>query len=110
MNNNYAFMQIALAYSESIEKLRAVLSTMQSMSQKRESLEKKLRSQLEGEIRRLKQETVSEVENDTESNIAENLIQNASLEADVVKVKFQAIWMVMGWVVMLNESPLPYFT
>ena len=45
---------ISRVYSESIEKLHGVLSAMQEMSQKRELLEKKLRSQLEGEMRRLR--------------------------------------------------------
>ena len=45
---------IALMYSESIEKLKGVLQAMQYASQKRENLEKQLREQLQSEIGRLK--------------------------------------------------------
>ena len=45
---------IALVYSESIEKLKGVLQAMQNASQKREKLEKQLREQLQSEIGRLK--------------------------------------------------------
>ena len=45
---------IALVYSESIEKLKGVLQAMQNAGQKREKLEKQLREQLQSEIGRLK--------------------------------------------------------
>ena len=77
-----------MVYSESIDKLKAVLSAMHNMSHKREKLEKKLRFQLEREIRRLKKEGGSEAMH--EENVAEKLAElqakNAALEADVVKV------------------------
>lgn len=75
-------------YSESIEKLRGVLGAMQTMSQKREKLEKKLRSQLEGEIHRLKKELPNQAgeEIDIVDSLAELEIQNTSLAADGVKV------------------------
>lgn len=60
---------------------------MHNMSQKRENLEKKLRFQLEGEIRRLKKK---DGEEQAKENIADKLadmkLQNAALESDVVKV------------------------
>jgi len=46
--------KVSRVYSESIEKLHEVLSAMQEMSLKRGRLEKKVRSQLEGEMRRLR--------------------------------------------------------
>ena len=45
---------IALVYSESIEKLRGVLEAMQNAGHKREKLERRLREQLQSEICRLK--------------------------------------------------------
>ena len=81
--------RIAQVYSESIEKLRGVLTAMQNMSQKREGLEKKLRSQLEGEIRRLKKNLP--VRNKEDGDLTEALtnlqIEKTSLAADCVKVR-----------------------
>ncbi len=78
---------IAFVYSESIEKLRGVLSAMQNMSQKRERLENSIRSQLEREIRRLNREEGKGEENDEES-LVQLKLQNTALRSDVVKVIF----------------------
>ena len=43
-------------YSESIEKLRSVIVAMQSTSERREKLEKRMRSQLEKELKQLRGE------------------------------------------------------
>ena len=77
-----------MVYSESIEKLRAVLSAMQSTSQKREKLEKKMRSQLEKQISRLKKEVDGSHVRDEEcsDSLAALQIQNTALEADIAKV------------------------
>ncbi len=77
-----------MVYSESIDKLKAVLSAMHNMSHKREKLEKKLRFQQEMEIRRLKKEEGSKTvnEEDIAEKMAELQLKNATLDADVVKV------------------------
>ena len=77
-----------MLYSESIDKLKAVLSAMHNMSQKREKLEKQLRFQLESEMRRLKEGEGEEhaKEENMEDKMAEMKLQNAALESDVVKV------------------------
>lgn len=80
---------IAQVYCERIEKLRGVLAAMQNMSQKRERLEKNLRSQLEGEICRLKKDMPPNQDGeeiDFADSVAELQIQNTSLAADIVKV------------------------
>ena len=96
-----------MIYSESINKLKAVLSAMHTMSQKRENLEKKLRFKLEREIRCLREERERERregggggegegpdgegrEESVIEKLAELQLQNAALEADVVKVKKNA--------------------
>ncbi len=66
---------------------------MQEMSQKRERLEKKLRSQLEGEIRRLKEGGASSsphniASEDRRKTATEFQIHNTSLAADCVKVSW----------------------
>ena len=92
-----------MLYSESIDKLKAVLSAMHNMSQKRENLEKNLRFKLEGEIRRLRkegggggggegggEEEEEQLEDMKKGSLSDHLaelrLQNAALEADVVKV------------------------
>lgn len=66
---------------------------MHNMSQKREKLEKTLRFQLENEIHRLKKKEGGE--EDAEGNITDKVadmkLQNAALEADVVKVGMSLI-------------------
>lgn len=77
----------AILYSESIDKLKAVLSAMHNMSQKREKLEKKLRFQLESEICQLKgKDGEGKEKEDIADGLAEMKLQNATLESDVVKV------------------------
>ena len=77
-----------MVYSESIDKLKAVLSAMHNMSHKRERLEKKVRFQLEREIRWLKKEEGRESvdEENMVERLAELQSKNATLDADVVKV------------------------
>lgn len=75
-----------MVYSESIDKLKAVLSAMHNMSQKREKLEKKLRFQLEREIRRLKGDGGEEKEENVTDKLTELRLKNPALEADIVKV------------------------
>ena len=84
----------AVIYSESIDKLKSVLSAMHNMSQKREKLEKNLRFKLEREIKRLKVERGEEGTDGHTSEgdsvgikLAELQLQNTALEADVVKVR-----------------------
>lgn len=79
----------AILYSESIDKLKAVLSAMHNMSQKREKLEKKLRFQLESEISHLKKMEGEDKEGGEENltdKLSEMKLYNAALESDVVKV------------------------
>lgn len=73
-------------YSQSIEKLKSVLSTMQSMSQKREKLEQHLREQLLTEIQRLKGGSGGGGSNGRNESYSELLVKVASLEADLIKV------------------------
>lgn len=74
-------------YSQSIDKLKSVLSTMQNMSAKREKLEKHLRGQLLAEIRRLKGGGSMEPNGRKQTN-GELLVKTATLEADLIKVKW----------------------
>lgn len=84
---------------------------MHNMSQKREKLEKKLRYKLEREIKRLKAENGEEEEEEadghmTESEsvnkkIAELQVQNAALEADVVKVSQSQH--IQQYIIILND-------
>ena len=75
---------MAQMYSESIEKLKSVLSAMQNTSQNREKLEKKLRTQLQKEINRLKgKPTKEEKLKETKSDLQRRI---ATLESDVAKV------------------------
>ena len=81
---------IALVYSESIEKLKGVLQAMQNASQKRERLEKQLREQLQNEINQLKgggagRTTNSKVK-ETQPSPAELQQQVLILETDVATV------------------------
>lgn len=76
-------------YAESIENLKSVLSAMQSMSQKREQLEKRLRTQLLLEISSLKGDSDKSRESESNSHRetrSELLVRIATLEADVNKV------------------------
>ena len=76
-------------YTESIEKLKAVLSAMQNMSEKRGKLEKRLRHQLETEIRTLRGKSAEDrgPPGDEPSQKAwEQEARIAALEADVAKV------------------------
>ena len=83
---------IALVYSESIEKLKGVLLAMQNASQKREKLEKQLREQLQSEISQLKGggggRNNSKLTKEKPSSVAELQQQILLLEADVAKVCF----------------------
>ena len=74
----------ASVYTESIEKLRSVLSAMQTMSQKRERLEKGVRRQLEADIQRLKGEKGEEEEVQPRTELEGRI---ATLQADVAKVR-----------------------
>ena len=82
---------IALMYSESIEKLKGVLQAMQYASQKRENLEKQLREQLQSEIDQLKGGTGASAsagkatlkQRATPSELQQQILQ---LEAEVAKV------------------------
>ena len=79
----------AVLYSESIEKLHQVLAAMQNMSQKRERLEKRLRSQLSAEIRELRGEKGAGPEGEgagTEDCQLQSRV--VTLEADVAKVGY----------------------
>ncbi len=95
----YVYMYISLphlqdhtatVYTESIEKLRSVLLAMQTMSQKREQLEKRVRSQLEAEIRQLKAGAGERVDGKETEGLIEEVTEQASkiatLEGDVAKV------------------------
>ena len=73
-------------YTESIEKLKSVLSAMQNMSQKREQLEKRLRTQLLMEISRLKGVSGESESNSRRETRSELFVRVATLEADVNKV------------------------
>lgn len=73
-------------YSQSIDKLKSVLSAMQSMSAKREKLEKHLRGQLLAEIQRLKGGSVGGGSNGIKKTPADLLVKVATLEADLIKV------------------------
>ncbi len=73
-------------YSQSIDKLKSVLSTMQNMSAKREKLEKHLRGQLLAEIRRLKGGSMEAGSNGRKETHGELLVKTATLEADLIKV------------------------
>ena len=76
-----------MVYSESIDKLKAVLSAMHNMSHKREQLEKNLRFQLEREIKRLKEHRKGSVNGEGRAEkLAELQLRSSTLEADVVKV------------------------
>ena len=77
---------IALVYSESIEKLKGVLLAMQNASHKREKLEKKLREQLQSEISKLKGGAGRKNSigyKDSTADLQQKVVQ---LEADVAKV------------------------
>lgn len=107
----------ALIYSESIDKLKSVLSAMHNMSQKREKLEKKLRFKLEREIRRLKAEMGEEVANGhlTEgeglsSKLAELQLQNATLEADIVKVCYLLVDFASGSTCFVDATSVIVWT
>ena len=73
-------------YSQSIDKLKSVLTTMQSMSQKREKLEKHLREQLLAEIGRLKGSKVESRADGMKESKSDLLMRVATLEADLIKV------------------------
>ena len=85
---------IALVYSESIEKLKGILVAMQNASQKREKLEKQLREQLQIEIGQLKGgsgggggRTNSKLVKEKSSTSVSDLQQQVLLlEAEVAKV------------------------
>lgn len=80
-----------MVYSESIDKLKAVLSAMHNMSHKRENLEKKLRFQLEREIKRLKEHRNGSLnEEGITEKLAELQLKNSMLDSDVVKVSLSA--------------------
>ena len=80
----------ATVYTESIEKLKSVLMAMQAMSQKREKLEKRVRSQLETEIRQLKSVNTEGVCGEEIEVLRQKVTEKdgkiVSLEADVAKV------------------------
>ena len=74
-------------YSASIDKLRLVLSAMQSSSAKRADLEQRLRGQLELRLQQLQQPTENaEVTGDERERVKLLEITVTALEADVVKV------------------------
>ena len=83
-------------YSESIEKLRSVIVAMQSTSERREILEKRMRSQLEKELKQLrgerreggggKEEEEGEGVERWRQRVVEQEGKIAALEADVAKV------------------------
>ena len=82
-------------YTESIEKLKAVLSAMQNMSDKRGRLEKRLRQELKAEIQTLREGGREEEEDagsgeqvgdELKQKLREQQMEIAALEADVAKV------------------------
>ena len=81
-------------YSESIEKLRSVIVAMQTTSERREQLEKRMRSQLEKELKQLRGERREGGSGEEEGEGVEGWRQRvveqegkiAALEADVAKV------------------------
>lgn len=81
---------IALVYSESIEKLKGVLQAMQNASHKREKLEKQLREQLQGEITRLKEGTGADTGGGVtgkQATLSDLQQQILLLETEVAKVR-----------------------
>ena len=95
----------ALMYTESIEKLKAVLSAMQNMSKKREGLERRLHTALEGEITQLREaRPVARrwgVPSNKESGLADKTTI-AKLEADVAKVRVKLYCFV--WPVYIQSA------
>lgn len=82
-------------YSESIEKLRSVLLAMQGTSEKRERLEKRMRNQLERELKQLRGEKRGRGNEEGDSGegveewkqrVVEQEGSISTLEADVAKV------------------------
>lgn len=80
-------------YTESIEKLKAVLSAMQNMSDKRGRLEKRLRQELKTEIQTLREGrregaagSGEQAGEELKQKLGEQQVEIAALEADVAKV------------------------
>ena len=90
-------------YSESIEKLRSVIVAMQTTSERREQLEKRMRSQLEKELKQLRgerreggggEEEEGEGVEGWRQRVVEQEGKIAALEADVAKVGTGVVWRV----------------